>query len=133
MTTTKAKRATTAKILPRIDRITIAATIITFVVLMVVSVVVAAQASDEARAAMRATAAYESRIVVLENSMSRMVFDFIHLDNDLDLVEERLELARKDRDVAHRALEDLRIAIGAVSATQKGRFRSPYLPKWKRP
>lgn len=70
--------------------------------------------------------AYESRFLACEQTASRLVADVAQLDVEL-------ERAKKDRDVAFTILGDMRIAIEAVAATQKGRFRAPLMPRRARP
>lgn len=76
---------------------------------------------------------YESRILVCEQNSSRTIDDIGQLDQELDLYDKRIEIAKKDRDVAFLVLGDMRISIEAIAATQKGRVRAPYIPKRKRP
>jgi hypothetical protein len=76
--------------------------------------------------ALRGRQQCEARLDAFKVTIDKLV------DADGEL-HKKLRLATKDRDVAFLLLEDVRIAIGAIAATQKGRFRAPYIAPRKRP
>ena len=98
-----------------------------------IAMFVDAAANQHSRSIRKHVEPLEARIRVCEQTVSRLVDDVAQLDNQIGANDPRFTKAAADRDVAFLLLEDLRIAVEAIGATQKGRFRAPFMPRRKRP
>ena len=84
------------------------------------------QTSTVVDIALRGQQKCEKRLDAYDATVNKVVASHARL-------EAKLRLASKDRDIAVLILADVRIASGAVAASQKGRFRAPYIKPRKRP
>lgn len=107
--------------------------VFTALILSLYGAVMGSRAEERASRSERAAAAHTAMIDAAEARAAAAERSAAKLSVELGAVRKELRLASADRDVAFLILEDVRIAIGAVAATQRGRFRAPYIKPRKRP